>query len=220
MWGKILNQISCVNEQLQHKDMTVDREVSHLTELKDALQEIRDTRIDVILDEASNICAATSLEIDCFFEEKRARKKKSLTLEESEDIVLTGKQRYTIQYDTISCSDMTGRKRVGWRGGGRRQFLKLRPCIDLPPPRSPDEGQERRVQGKIVLRFNQEVGQMIQVWAHHWNQPWLVGRVGVTSGFMKTQLGSVLAKFSIRHNVMTGPKGELRSGPAQAFHAP
>nr|CAD7441456.1 unnamed protein product [Timema bartmani] len=68
--------------KLQHKDMTVDRAVSHLTGLKDALQDIRDTGIDVILDEASNICAATSLEIDCFFEKKRAKKRKRLTLEE------------------------------------------------------------------------------------------------------------------------------------------
>nr|CAD7403379.1 unnamed protein product [Timema poppensis] len=75
-------KISRVNEQLQHKDMTVDRAVSHLTGLKDALQDIRDTGIDVILDEASNICAATSLGIDCFFEEKRVKKRKRLTLEE------------------------------------------------------------------------------------------------------------------------------------------
>nr|CAD7456680.1 unnamed protein product [Timema tahoe] len=54
------------------------------------------TRIDVILDEASNICAATTLEIDCFFEEKRAKKRKRLTLEESEDTVLTGKQRFSM----------------------------------------------------------------------------------------------------------------------------
>nr|CAD7423652.1 unnamed protein product [Timema monikensis] len=65
--------ISRVNEQLQHKDMTVDRAVNHLTGLKDALQDIRDTGIDVILNEASNICVATSLEIDCFFEEKREK---------------------------------------------------------------------------------------------------------------------------------------------------
>nr|CAD7431159.1 unnamed protein product [Timema monikensis] len=83
MWDKILNQISHVNEQLQHRDMTVDRAVSLLTGLRDALQDIRDTGIDVILDEASNICAATSLGIDCFFEEKRAKKRKRLTLEES-----------------------------------------------------------------------------------------------------------------------------------------
>nr|CAD7265721.1 unnamed protein product [Timema shepardi] len=76
-------KISRVNEQLQHKDMTVDRAVSHLTGLKDALQDIRDTGIDVILDEASNICAATSLGIDCFFEEKRVKKRKRLTLEET-----------------------------------------------------------------------------------------------------------------------------------------
>nr|CAD7259202.1 unnamed protein product [Timema shepardi] len=98
----VVCEISRVNEQLQHKDMTVDRAVSHLTGLKDALQDIRDTGIDVILDEASNICAATSLGIDCFFEEKRVKKRKRLTLEES------------IQYDdTINCSVMTGRK-----GGG------------------------------------------------------------------------------------------------------
>nr|CAD7454710.1 unnamed protein product [Timema tahoe] len=48
-----------------------------------ALQDIRDTGINVILDEASNICAATSLENECFFEEKRAKKRKRLTLEES-----------------------------------------------------------------------------------------------------------------------------------------
>nr|CAD7202080.1 unnamed protein product [Timema douglasi] len=107
-------KISRVNEQLQHKDMTVDRAVSHLTGLKDALQDIRDTGIDVILDEASNICAATSLGIDCFFEEKRVKKRKRLTLEESEDTVLTGKQRFSIQYDdTINCSAMIGRK---WGG--------------------------------------------------------------------------------------------------------
>nr|CAD7260068.1 unnamed protein product [Timema shepardi] len=83
---------------LQHKDMTVDRAVSHLTGLKDALQDIRDTGIDVILDEASNICAATSLGIDCFFEEKRVKKRKRLTLEESEDTVLTGKQRFSMDF--------------------------------------------------------------------------------------------------------------------------
>nr|CAD7428582.1 unnamed protein product [Timema monikensis] len=82
MRDKILNQISRVNEQLQHKDMAMDRAVNHLTGLKDALQDIRDTGIDVILDEASSTCAATSLEIDCFFEEKRAKKRKRLTLEE------------------------------------------------------------------------------------------------------------------------------------------
>nr|CAD7438638.1 unnamed protein product [Timema bartmani] len=67
---------------LQHKDMTVDRAVSHLTAMINAAQDIRDTRIDVILDEASNICAAKSLEIDCFFKEKGAKKRKRLTLEE------------------------------------------------------------------------------------------------------------------------------------------
>nr|CAD7458673.1 unnamed protein product [Timema tahoe] len=69
-------------------------EISHLTGLKDALQDIRDTGIDVILDEASNICAATSLEIDCFFEEKRAKKRKRLTLEETY-VVLTDSSQLT-----------------------------------------------------------------------------------------------------------------------------
>nr|CAD7424615.1 unnamed protein product [Timema monikensis] len=58
--------------------MTVDRAISHLSELKDALQDIRDTGIDVLLDEASIISAATSLEIDWFFEDKRAKKRKRL----------------------------------------------------------------------------------------------------------------------------------------------
>nr|CAD7425706.1 unnamed protein product [Timema monikensis] len=71
-----------VNEQLQHKYMTTDHAVFHLTGLEYALQIIQDTGIDVILDEASNIFAATSFEIDCFFEEKRAKKRKRLTLEE------------------------------------------------------------------------------------------------------------------------------------------
>nr|CAD7406360.1 unnamed protein product [Timema cristinae] len=90
--------ISHVNEQLQHRDMTMDRAVSLLTGLRDALQDIRDTGIDVILDEASNICAATSLGIDCFFEEKRAKKRKRLTLEEtfrglSSHSVVAGKKK-------------------------------------------------------------------------------------------------------------------------------
>nr|CAD7568593.1 unnamed protein product [Timema californicum] len=68
--------------------------VSHLNGLKDALQDIRNTEIDVILYEALDICAATSLEIGCFFKEKRAKKRKRLIWKESEDTVLTGKQRY------------------------------------------------------------------------------------------------------------------------------
>nr|CAD7201541.1 unnamed protein product [Timema douglasi] len=58
----------------QHKDTTVDRAVGHVTGLKDALQDISDTGIVVMLDEV-----LTFLEIDCFFEEKRAKKRKSLT---------------------------------------------------------------------------------------------------------------------------------------------
>nr|CAD7405790.1 unnamed protein product [Timema cristinae] len=83
-----------MNGQLQHKDMTVDRAVSHVTGLKDALQDIRDTGIYVIWYEASDICVGTSLEIGCFFKEKRAKKRKRLIWKESEDTVLTGKQRY------------------------------------------------------------------------------------------------------------------------------
>nr|CAD7404176.1 unnamed protein product [Timema poppensis] len=95
--------------------MTVDR----VDWIEDALQDIRDTGIDVKLDEASNICATTSFEIDCFFEEKRAKKSKRLTLEESEDTIMYYIcNRYTMQSDTIICSGMTGPKRGGWRMEG------------------------------------------------------------------------------------------------------
>nr|CAD7260549.1 unnamed protein product [Timema shepardi] len=69
----------CQTCECFHKDMTMDR----VDWIKDALQDIRDTGIDVKLEEASNICATTSFEIDCFFEEKRAKKRKRLTLEEN-----------------------------------------------------------------------------------------------------------------------------------------